>query len=127
MTSCLLIEIRLSARVLEHDLRDVGLRLVRRLGFRRQVDVETALRERQGGHEDDEEHEQHVDHRRDVHVAADFELLGGDDLVGAEMLVGVSHVSSLPRLAGRARRSVMRPMSSIPAARSSSIASITLP
>ena len=75
--------------VAEHNLRDVDLGLLGGLGFRRQVDVEPALREGQRGHEDHEEHEEHVDHRRDVHVRVDFELLGGDDPVGSEMVMGV--------------------------------------
>src|SRR6185295_7212271 len=102
--------------------RDVG----RFLGFRRQVDVDALLRERQRRHEDDEQHEQHVDERRHVHVRAGMRDFRRDDLVGAEVMVRVCHylppAPSLPFV-----RSVISPMSSIPAWRSWSIAAITAP
>ena len=66
--------------------------LLRLLRLGRQVDIETALVERQSHHEDNEEHEQHVDHRRDVHVRIGLRDFGLEDRFGAEMLMG-SHYS----------------------------------
>ena len=100
-----------------------GVCLLRLLRFGRQVDVEAALVERQGGHEDDEEHEQHVDHRRDVHVRVGLRDLALEDAFGAVVLMG-SHYSP-PCVVPLRCGSVMSPMSSMPLARSSSIASIT--
>src|SRR5262249_46366320 len=95
-------------------------------GLERQVDVDAALRERQRGHEDDQEHEEHVDERRDVHVRAGVRDRPRDDFFGAEMLVCVRHrycpffaLSSAPGL-----RSVMSAMFSICALRSASMASM---
>ena len=81
--------------------------------------------ERQGGHEDDEQHEQHVDHRRDVHVRVGLRVLALEDRFGAEVLVGWPLLASPAAGEPLRRGSVMRPMSSMPLARSSSIASIT--
>src|SRR5262245_61575464 len=117
----------LVGRVVDDDLADVRCHVRRLLALCRQVDVDALLRQRQGRHEDDEEHEQHVDERRDVHVRAGVQRLALDDLVGTEMMVCVSHY--LPPAAPSAPflRSVMRPMSSMPACRSWSIAVMTAP
>ena len=49
VTSCLLIEMRLVGRVLEHDLADVGVDCCGlALGFGRQVDVDALLRRAAG-------------------------------------------------------------------------------
>src|SRR5205823_14018610 len=94
------------------------------LALGRQVDVDALLGEREGGHEDDDEHEQHVDQRRDVHVRTGVRDLTGDDLVGAEVVMCVRHY--LPPVGPAVFfGSAMRPMSSMPAWRSWSIAAIT--
>src|SRR5438067_8542942 len=111
--------------VIDHDLADVGRDVGGLLALRRQVDVDALLRERQGGHEDDDQHEQHVDERRDVHVRTGVRHFSGDDLVGAEVMVCVRHY--LPPVGPSAVffGSAIRPMSSMPAWRSWSIAAIT--
>jgi len=45
-----------------------------------QIDFESALQERRGDHEDDEQHQAHVDQRGDVDVAPDL---------GERLLLGV--------------------------------------
>src|SRR5262249_47445006 len=111
----------------EDDGGDVGREVGGLLGLGRQVDVDTLLGERQGGHEDHDQHEQHVDERRDVHVGGGMRDLRLNDFVGAEMVVCVRHY--LPPLGAPAVffGSVIRPMSSMPAWRSWSIAAMTAP
>src|SRR5437762_746554 len=108
----------------QHDLADRRL-IHRRVGLGRQVDVETLLRQRQRGHEDDEEHEQHVDHRRDVHVGVRLRDRALEDRVGAVVLVRVGgHYLPPCDSALDALLSVISPTSSMPLARSWSIASM---
>src|SRR6185369_12360157 len=64
--------------------------------------------------------EQHVDHRRDVHLRRRLGNLPLEDRVRAVMLMGVGHYFLT-------FGSAMSAMSSMPLARSSSIASITVP
>ena len=126
MTSCLLTEICRSAVYSTTIWLSTSWSCcVRRVRLERQVDVDALLRERQGRHEDDQQHEQHVDQRRDVHVRTGVRDLALDDLVGAEVLVCVCHGYLPPASPARTLRSVMRPMFSICASRSWSIAAIT--
>src|SRR4029077_12361503 len=68
-----------------------------------------------------QEHEQHVDHRRDVHVGVGLRHRGLENRLGAVMLMDRHY--SPPCILRRV--SVIRPMSSMPACRSSSIVSMT--
>src|SRR5262249_5496083 len=113
--------------VVEHDLADVGRDVGGLLGLGRQVDVDTLLGERQGGHEDHDQHEQHVDQRRDVHAGGGMRAARRKDFAGAG--TGVCVRLYLPPLGAPAVffGSVIRPMSSMPAWRSWSIAAMTAP
>src|SRR4029079_17785077 len=90
-------------------------------------DVDALLGQRQGGHEDDDQHEQHVDERRDVHVRTGVRHFAGDALVGAEMMMCVRHYLTPRRAPALFLGSVIKPMSSMPAWRSWSIADMTAP
>src|SRR4029079_12548780 len=110
-----------------HNLADVGLDFGLGLRFSRNVDVDALLPERQSREEYDEQHEEHVDQRGDVHVTAGLRDLGLDDLVGPEVMMRVRHYCAPPAPPSTLRFSVPKPMSSMPAWRSWSIAAITAP
>src|SRR5678816_1637590 len=113
--------------VLEDDLVVVLRRGALLLGFERKVNVHALLRERQGGHEDDQEDEEDVNQRGDVHVRTGVRHFPLDDLFRAVVLVRVLHYWPPPDPPGLFLRSVIRAMFSIWALRRASMASMMAP